>query len=166
MVQGLISKSMAQSTITSTTAGAVIITPISLTQESPLNFGVMAVLATTPGACILSTIGIRTASGGVNLSAAGVSATNAAFSVVGLESATYSISLPSTITVTETLSGTETMTIDALSVRAASNAADGFTGTLNGAGVDNFTIGGTLNVQAAQVSGIYSGSFNVTVAYN
>ena len=33
-------------------------------------------------------------------------------------------------------------------------------------GTDKFTIGGTLTVKASQASGVYTGSFNVTVAYN
>ena len=34
------------------------------------------------------------------------------------------------------------------------------------AGVDSFTVGGTLNVGANQAEGAYVGTFNVTVNYN
>lgn len=165
MIAGFSNKVMAQAT-KNTAAGAVIITPISITETSALHFGVMAVLAGTPGTAVLSTQGVRTATGGVNLSAQTPAATNAAYDVTGQASTTYAITLPATITVTETVGGLETMTIDNLLARTASAAADGLTGTLDGGGADDFTVGGTLNVPAAQLAGTYAGTFDVTVAYN
>jgi hypothetical protein len=155
---------MAQAT-ENTAAGAVIITPISITESSALHFGVMAVLAGTPGTCVLSTQGVRTATGGVNLSAQAPAATNAAYDVAGQASTTYAITLPATITVTKAVT-LETMTIGTLLARTASAGADGLTGTLDGTGADSFTVGGTLSVIAAQVAGTYAGTFDVTVAYN
>jgi spore coat protein U-like protein len=48
---------------------------------------------------------------------------------------------------------------------------DNFSSTPNGtgtltAGTQNITVGGTLNVGAAQASGSYTGTFSVTVNYN
>ena len=155
---------MAQSTVTGTTAGAVIITPITLTQVSPLNFGVMAVLTATPGTCVLSTSGVRSNTGGVNLSLQAPLATNASYTVAGQANTTYAITLPGSITVTHT-NATNTMSIGTLLARTTSAGVDGPTGTLSGTGADAFTIGGTLSVVAAQLAGVYSGTFDVTVAY-
>ena len=155
---------MAQAT-KNTTAGAKIVAPISITETSALHFGTMAVLAGSPGTCILSTQGVRSATGGVNLSAQTPVAANAAYTVGGAISTTYAITLPSTITVSN---GTpaQDMTINSLLARTASAGTNGLTGTLNGSGADSFTIGGTLNVAAAQPAAIYNGTFNVTIAYN
>lgn len=58
------------------------------------------------------------------------------------------------------------MTIVSILARTASAGADGLTGTLSAAGTDNFTVGGTLEVAAGQTTGLYTGTFDVTVAYN
>jgi hypothetical protein len=165
MMTGFMSRILAQA-IENTAAAANIITPISLTETSSLHFGTMSVLALTGGTCILSTQGIRTTggAGGVNLSASAPTATNAAYNVGGSPNVTYAITLPALITVTE--GGGATMDINGLLARPLSAGADQLTGTLSGGGTDSFTIGGTLNVNAAQTGGLYSGTFNVTVAYN
>lgn len=164
LMAGFTSKVMAQAT-ENTTAGAKIVAPISITETAALHFGTMAVLAGTPGTCVLSTQGSRSATGGVNLSAQTPSATNAAYNVSGAISTTYAITLPATIIVSN---GTpaQDMTINALLARSASTGTDGLNGTLNSSGTDSFTIGGTLNVAAAQPAAVYTGTFNVTVAYN
>jgi hypothetical protein len=144
----------------------VIITPISITETSALHFGVMSVLAGTPGTCVLSTLGVRTQTGGVNLSAQTPVATNAAYTVAGQASTTYALTFGApTITVTKAVT-LETMTIGTLLVRFNGAGADAVTSTLDGTGADSFTVGGTLSVAAGQVAGVYAGTFDVTVAYN
>jgi hypothetical protein len=164
MMAGFTGKAMAQDT-ENTAAGAVIIIPITITESSPLHFGVMSVLSGTSGTCVLSTLGVRTQTGGVNLSAQAPAATTAAYDVAGQVSTTYAITLPASSVVTN---GTpaEDMTIDAWFAQTASSGVDGLTGTLDGSGDDTFTVGGTLNVAAAQPAGTYAGTFDVTVAYN
>jgi len=164
MMAGFSTKVMAQATET-TAAAANIITPIAITETSSLHFGTMAVLAGTGGTCVLSTQGVRTATDGVNLSVQSPGATNAAYNVSGAVNTTYAITLPSTITVNESTSGSS-MTINSILARTASAGADGLTGTLSADGTDSFTVGGTLNVTAGQSTGLYSGTFDVTVAYN
>ena len=58
------------------------------------------------------------------------------------------------------------MTISGLLARFNGAGADAIVSTLSATGTDNFTLGGTLTVAAAQVAGIYAGAFNVTVDYN
>lgn len=165
IMTGFTTNVIAQSTATNNSAGANIITPITLSNTASLNFGSMAVLAATPGTCRLSTTGNRSATGGVNLSSIAPVASNAAFHVTGSVSTPYGITLPATITVTKAVT-LETMTIGTLLARATSTGEDGLTGTLSEAGTDDFTVGGILTVAAGQVGGVYSGTFDVTVAYN
>ena len=162
MMASFSSKLKAQAT-ENTAAGAEIITPITLTETSSLHFGVMSVLGATPGTCVLNTLGARSATGGVNLSATGTAASNATYNVSGNPSTTYALTLPANITVT---SGANTMTISSVLARFNAAAADAVTSTLDGTGADSFSVGGTLTVPAAQSAGAYTGTFDVTVAYN
>lgn len=152
------SKMWAQSASASATGSATILTPITLTKKTNLNFGSMTSSASS-GTCVLSTDGTRSATGGVTLLATAPVAANASFSVGGAAGATYTITLPETIAVT---AGTNSMTIDTWTAKAAS----GTTATIADSGTDTFTLGGTLNVDANQAAGTYTGNFSVSVAYN
>jgi hypothetical protein len=157
-------RAMAQSTVSGTTAGANIVTPILLEQTETLHFGTMSVLSGAGGTCVLATDNTRTKTGGVNLSAANPASKNAAYKVSGAASTGYAISLPATITVNGP--GGASMLINTLTAKPASQANNATNGTLDGSGADTFTVGGTLNVAANQATGAYTGTFDVTVAYN
>jgi hypothetical protein len=151
----------AQSTA-SAIATATIITPIHIDWVSDMNFGNLAVQTGTAGTIILTPAGTRTAYLGVTATAAlGGTITAAAFNVTGQGSATYSISLPSTYTITRT-GGTETMTVNTFTSSPATP------GTLSAGGSQALTVGATLNVAAGQVAGVYTNGtgFDVTVNYN
>ncbi len=152
------SSSFAQVTA-SATASATIVTPIAITKDVDMNFGNLAVNAST-GTVVLTPAGTRSATGGVSfLAASPGTVTAASFTVSGLAGATYSITLPSgALTIT---SGANTMTVDSWTSSPTP------TGTLTG-GTETLTVGATLNVGASQAAGTYiSGTpFDVTVNYN
>ncbi|MEO8174664.1 MAG: DUF4402 domain-containing protein [Sediminibacterium sp.] len=148
----------AQSTANAT-ATANILTAISISKTLDMNFGNVSVQAATGGTVILSPLGIRSTTGGVTLPATSGTVTAAAFVVTGEGSYVYTITLPVT---PHTISdGANTMTVTAFL------SAPSGTGTLT-AGTQTFTVGGTLNVAAAQVKGTYTSEagFAVTVNYN
>ena len=148
----------AQDVSASATAAANIITPIQISKAADLYFGNI-VAGTNPGTVTVSHDGIRTKSGGVTLPTATPGTITAAkFNISGLPSATYSITLPTSTTITKN-GGTEQMTI----VNFTSNPSG--TGTLAG-GTQTLSVGARLNVGAGQVAGDYTGEFSVTVAYN
>ena len=151
------SSAFAQSNSASTSANATarIVTPIAIAKTSDMNFGDV-VAGGSAGTVVLTTAGVRSATGGTTLGNAGATAA-AAFNVTGQGSATYSISLPASTTVT---SGGNTMTVNAF----ASNPSG--TGALSAGGSQALTVGATLNVGASQATGTYTGTFNVTVTYN
>lgn len=144
------------------TATATIVAPISITKNTDMNFGNIAVQAATGGDVILAAAGTRTRTAGVTLPAVPGTVSAAAFTVDGEVSYTYDITLPSTVTLTRT-SGSETMTADEFTSSIGITA-----GELDGSGTQDFTVGATLAVAAAQVPGVYvSGTpFTVTVNYN
>lgn len=133
-------------------ASATIIAPLTLTKVTDLSFGNVA-SGSDAGTVVLSTAGARTESGVVLPSVEGtVSA--AQFTVGGLTGATYEITLPTSITISN---GTNNMTVDTF-VHDADEILD--------SGNETFNVGATLKVGADQAAGSYSGDFDVTVDYN
>ena len=169
MMAGLSTTVMAQTsaTVAATAAGAKLIVPMTLIQTSPLHFGSITLLDATGGSVVLPSNSLtRVFAGKVSESIIAPLATNAAYNVTGSNSAVYNLTLPATITVKETVGASATMTISALTARFNGAAADAVSSTLSATGTDNFTVGGTLTVAAAQIGGIYAGTFAVTVDYN
>lgn len=156
----LVSASAASAQATaSATATATIVTPISITKTVDMNFGNVAVQAATGGTVVLTPAGIRSTTGGVTLPAVTGTVAAASFTVNGEGTYTYAITLPSSaLTIS---SGANTMSVNAFTSTPSA------TGTLT-AGTQTLNVGATLNVAAAQASGVYvSGTpFNVTVNYN
>jgi len=144
---------------TSTNAGANIVAPVTIDAVSThLHFGTV-VRSSAAGTVVLATDNSRSQTGGVTLSTAGTPATAASYTVSGDGTLTYAITLPAgTITLTD--GGSGTMTVGTFTSNKSSNA-----GTLSG-GSDTFAVGATLNVQANQAPGNYTGTFNVSIAYN
>lgn len=141
------------------TASATILTPIAISKTVDMNFGNLAVNATA-GTIILTPESARTATGGVTfLPTNAGTITAASFTVVGLENATYAITLPAGPTIIE--NGGNQMTVDTWTSTPTP------TGTLTG-GSETLNVGATLNVPASSVAGLYISAtpFDVTVNYN
>ncbi len=136
-------------------ATARIITPIAITNTQGLAFGNIAASAAL-GTVTVSPAGVRTSTGGVTPSAIGTF-NNAIYTATGENNATYSISLPASTTIS---SGANNMTVNGFT----SNPTP--TGLLNASGSQTITVGATLNVGANQATGNYTGTYNVTIAYN
>jgi hypothetical protein len=154
-------------TVTGTTAGAKLIKPMTLNQTSPLHFGTINVLTGAGGTVELPSNSIvRVFGAGVASGIVAPQPTNAAYNVTGTKNVTYALTLPATITVAESFTPAETMTISSLKARFNGAGGDAVTSILSGTGTDSFTVGGTLTVGPAQMPGIYAGVFNVSVDYN
>lgn len=133
---------------------ATIITPISIEKTADLLFGKI-VKSDAGGTVVIDTednavyTGVTEFANNINVSAA-------KFTVKGNAGNRYSISLPTSITISET--GGATMTVNHFTsspdVVIASN------------GTQTLSVGATLNVGADQAAGEYAGEFTVTVAYN
>ena len=158
-VAGFGVSSFAQVNATATST-ATIITPISITKVTDMNFGNVAV-STSAGTVVLTPAGARSKTGGVTLPATIGTVAAASFTVAGASGYTYSITLPATATTLTRQTGTETMTADTFTSTPTT------TGTLTG-GSETLNVGATLNVAGSQVAGVYvSGTaFTVTVNYN
>lgn len=150
---------MAQSSASANAnATATIITPITLVNNADLRFGEV-VASTAVGTVVISSAGAKSTTGGVT-ALSGLPHGAAQFSVGGGANRTFSITIPTTdVTITK-ITSTETMTVNAFTSDLGTSS------TLSAGGAATLNVGGTLNVGASQVTGSYTGSFSVTVAYN
>jgi len=149
------STTFAQSTA-SADASARIVEPLQLTKTADLKFGNIAA-GPSAGQVDMSISDVRTATGGVTLIAAGNVSNAAAFDIIGYPDASFTISLPTSILIA---SGANDMLVDNFI------SSLGATSTLDAAGAGALKVGASLNVGANQAVGLYTGSFDVTVAYN
>ena len=152
------SASHAQASATQTTTGtSTIIQPISITSSTGLAFGTVIRPASGNGSVTIdATTGARTFSGTV----AGMTSTTsrAAYTVTGEGGMNYSISVP----VNFNLTGPST-----IQVFLTSSATSGtLSGSLGGTGTSTFGVGGNFMISNGTQTGVYSGTFNVTVSYN
>lgn len=149
----------AQVTATAT-AAATIVTPITITKTTDMNFGNIAVNASL-GTVVLPAAAapVRTVTGGCTLPATAGTVAAAAFTVTGQSGFTYSITLPASASLT---GPGPAMTADTF----VSNPTVAAGGLLTG-GTQTLYVGATLHVAASQTAGAYiSAAFNVTVNYN
>ena len=143
----------------SATSTATIITPITITKTSDMNFGNVAVSATTNGTVVMTPAGVRSATAGVTLPGTSGTVSAAAFTVNGQSGYTYAITLPASLTISD--GGSNSMVVDNFTSTPTA------TGTLTG-GTETLEVGATLNVNLSQAPGVYTSAtpFTVTVNYN
>ena len=151
--------SFAQASATAS-ASATIITPITIAKNVDMNFGNVAVSASTGGTVVLAPAGTRTTggAGGVTLPSTIGTVAAADFTVSGQASYTYAITLPTTANLSD--GSGHTMAIGSFTSYPSS------TGTLSGSGTQDLTVGATLTVAAAQTPGVYTNATGVPVTVN
>jgi hypothetical protein len=149
----------AQSTATvNTTVNTTIIRPITLTQNTPLAFGTVVKPASGNGNVSIDKVtGARTSDGGVTVVGTGFS--RATYSVGGEGGQAFTITVPGTMT----MAGNGNITVALTSTASGSTT---LSSSLSQAGVLDFAIGGTFPVSNGTNSGVYTGTFPVTVTYN
>jgi hypothetical protein len=153
--QGVMAQNSADATANAT---ATIITPISIKKTADLLFGKI-VKSDDGGTVVIDTEGNAVYSG-VTEFANNINVSAAQFTVKGNAGNTYSILLPTSITISET--GGATMTVDNFTSSPDETAG----GIIASNGTQTLSVGATLNVGADQTPGEYTGSFDVTVSYN
>lgn len=136
-------------------AAADIVSPIGISAQQDLNFGKVA--NNTAGTVVISNEGVVT-----GLSQIGGSAPKAAaFDITAANGFAYTITLPgSDIELTHS-NGTGTNDI-----MIVNNFNHNATTTTGSGSAQEIGVGATLNVDASQATGNYTGTFDVTVSYN
>lgn len=141
---------------TSTAQGAAtaeVVAPITLVHVNgaSLNFGTFTT-GDAGGTVVVDLAGAGTATGEVTLLGGSTEAADA-FTVEGDANRAFTIA---------TANGSVTNGTDTMNFTTSAATA----GTLDAAGAAAFAVGGTLSVTGGQSAGTYTGSYNVTVAYN
>jgi hypothetical protein len=137
---------------------AVIIRSIAIAKLSDLVFGrIVKPLAGSGAVTINANSGARTFSGAQGLDSP--TPGRASFNVTGEGGQTFSVSVPATFDMT----GPQTMTVTTTSSVGGTAM---LSSTLGSAGSFTIGVGGSAPINASTLSGDYSGSFIVTVAYN
>lgn len=109
------------------------------------------------GTLALSPGGIRTTTGGVTVNRV-IKGSPAAFDIQGDPNATYSITFPAAIIMTN--GSPNSMVVDKFI------SSPEIAGVIDASGQQTLYVGGTLNVNSRQAFGTYSGEFDVTVDYH
>jgi len=138
----------------SATATVNIVSPITLANNTPLNFG--TVVGPFNGEVIhVDMAGTRTCPATVTCSAAAASA--ASFTITGSKGQTVVLTMPSSVTLN---SGANSLSVDLSGDEPTTNPVlDATTGKAT------FAIGGKLTIPAGTVDGLYQNTFDVTANY-
>jgi spore coat protein U-like protein len=157
---------VAQAQSSSGIAKTVVVSRLSFINAEELEFGSL-LAGPTAGTVIVSPAGVRTKTGGVTL--VGGLVQPARFAGRGSLNQTVLISLTAAPSTLRRVGGTETMTLDQLTIGSTPTAVLTTTPQAfrisSPTGIFNFPIGGRLRVNANQVPGDYVGTFSVTLNY-
>lgn len=142
-------------------AYAVLVSPISISETTALNFGSISNgLTAGSSTVVVNNDGVTATTYGANLAKVGATDTRGVFAVSGSGALAYTVTIPASTTITD---GSTTMNV-AFTTRTASSGV-GTGGVLSG-GADTVYVGGTLTVSNTNAAGSYSGTYSITVAYN
>ncbi len=139
-------------------ASATVLSPISIAKVDDMNFGSFVSSPTVEGTVALTAASTTSRSGTGVVLDSGSTGSAAKFSITGLSNGVFSITLPTSVTLTSTNS---TMTVDTFTTDLSPTAA-----TLSAGGLADLYVGATLQVGDAQEAGTYTGTFDVSVDYN
>jgi len=138
------------------TAGARIVTPLTIENDEALEFGDI-ISGANANTVKITPAGVRSATNNDALLVTASRTPQAAqFTVEGEASLGYTVLISENITLTGAVTSA-TMTVN--------NFDHNATGTLDETGKETFSVGADLIVGGTQASDIYTGSFTVTVTY-
>ena len=138
------------------TADAVVVAPLTITEDITMDFGTIAPHETIADVIVMDTAGARNATGG-NAQTIGGAGTAAEFTVGGDTAQTFALTFgDGTLT-----SGGNSMTVSAFSHNSTGSLASG---------TETFQVGATISVSANQAVGTYTTApgdeYTITVNYN
>jgi hypothetical protein len=152
LLAGLATGAKAQSTALASTT-ATLITPISISKDVDMNFGQIASSA-AQGTVVLNYLDQGTISGGLTSPDNGATAKTAAFTVTGEATSAFSITIPTSILLTNTVGGNTLVVSDFIADAGAASALV--------AGTKVIKVGATLTVPPNTVAGTYTNTGDVT----
>ena len=159
-LSALAGAAQAQATATASAAGsATIIQPITAAKNTDLSFGTIVKPTAGTATVAVDASGGRTVTGTAATNGGTVNAAN--FTVSGEGASVFSLTMPSTFTMTNT--GGDSLVVSTVNGLGATGT---LSGSLGGGGSVTFGVGGSFNLTTATNSGAYTGNFTITTAYN
>lgn len=149
------------------TLTANIVRPIVMTKNVNLSFGKIVRPASGTVTATLATTGARTFTPPATSAFWLVSpaSTVANFTVSGEGAQAFTLTIPATVTLTNSGAGGGTLSVTT-SNDAGCTTACALSGSLGGAGSKTFNVGGSFPITSSTAAGAYSGSVTATAAYN
>lgn len=157
-ILGFSTASFAQSA--SATGSVRLLTPISIVKNLDLRFG-SVLTNNAAGTVVIGHTGasVRTMGTYTDLTTGADAYGAAKFTVSGTKSQKFAVTLPTTLSLAGP-TGSTPLTVDTFTTDFTAG------GTLDATGTKVILVGAKLTIPANQEGGTYSGTFNVTVAYN
>jgi hypothetical protein len=155
---------LAQSSASTTGTGSItVIRPITITKNADLAFGAVVRPATGSGTAVVSAAGARSVTGGVVGLSSGATPAAAQFTVSGEGGQSISVTIPATFSMAN---GADTLTVTTSNNLTGSASAQTLSNATGAAGTLVFNVGGSVPIASTTPTGLYSGSFTVSAAYN
>lgn len=139
-------------------ASATVTQGLALTSSGALNFGTLIRPTSGSGTAVIGADDGNYYNSNIFALPRSGAPSRVLFSATGEPSKAISISIPAHFDLVRSGGGST------LDVAVSSNA--GSSGTLNSSGTYTFGVGGSINVSTSTLTGVYTGSFVVSVAYN
>jgi hypothetical protein len=154
---------MAQSASTTGSGSITVIRPLTITKNADLKFGTVVRPATGSGTVTVSAAGARSVAGGVVGLSSGDTPQAAQFTIDGEGGQSISVTVPGTFSIAN---GSDTLTVTTSNNLTGSAAAQTLSNALGAAGSLTFKVGGSVPVDSTSPTGVYTGAFTVSAAYN
>ena len=154
---------MAQSASTTGSGSITVIRPLTITKNADLHFGTVVRPSTGAGTVTVSAAGARSVAGGVVGLSSGDTPQAAQFTVDGEGGQSISVTVPGTFSIAN---GSDTLTVTTSNNLTGSAAAQTLSNALGAAGSLSFKVGGSVPVNSTSPTGVYTGTFTVSAAYN
>lgn len=154
---------LAQSASTTGQGSITVIRPLTITKNADLAFGTVVRPSTGAGTAVVSAAGVRSVTGGVVGLSSGDTPQAAQFTVDGEGGQSVSVTIPATFSIAN---GSDTLTVTTSNNLTGSAAAQTLSNALGSAGSLVFKVGGSVPVASTAPTGLYSGTFTVSAAYN
>ena len=163
MVAGAV-PALAQSTATVNGSGSVtVLRPLTIAKDLDLRFGTVVRPSTGSGTAVVSAASVRSFTGGVVGLSSGDTPQAAQFTVGGEGGQSVSLTIPATFSIAN---GADSLTVTTSNNLVGSAAAQTLSGAMGSAGTLVFRVGGSIPVASTSATGLYTGAFSVTAAYN
>ena len=151
----------AQATASTSASGSVtLIRPLTITKTADLEFGRIVKPSAGTGTVSMTSAadGVTAGSGSVALT--GITTSRAKFTIDGEGGQLVNVTVPGSFTITN---GTDNISVTTASSLGASVT---LSSSLGSAGTSPLNVGGSFSVPTAISTGLYTGTLNVSVAYN